>query len=62
MRHMMWILIALAAVAFVMAAVATLAGSSIMRVSAEGFSRASANLALIAIAVLLAPQHGRKSG
>jgi hypothetical protein len=61
MRHLMWILIVLSAVGFVMAVVGALLHMEIMRVTAEGYSRASANLALIAIAVLLAPEHGRRS-
>jgi hypothetical protein len=60
MRQMMWILIILAAVAFVLGGIGALMRSPIMGVTPEGFSRASTNLALIAIAVLLAPQHGRK--
>lgn len=60
MRQMMWILIILAAIAFVLAVVGALTSSAIVRVTPEGYSRASANLALIAIAVLLAPGHGRK--
>jgi hypothetical protein len=59
MRHLMWIVILLAAIAFVLAVVCALAGTQIVRVSAEGYSRASTNLALLAIAVLLAPVHGR---
>jgi hypothetical protein len=58
MRNLMWILIVLSAVAFVMAVVGALTHATILRVAPEGYSRASANLALIAIAVLLAPEHG----
>lgn len=61
MRHLMWILIVLSAVGFVMAMVSALTHSQILGVAAEGYSRASANLALIAIAVLLIPEHGRRS-
>jgi hypothetical protein len=60
MRNLMWILIVLSAVAFVMAVVGALAHTAVLRVAPEGYSRASANLALIAIAVLLAPEHGRR--
>jgi hypothetical protein len=58
MRNLMWILIVLSAVAFVLAVVGALTHVGILRVAPEGYSRASANLALIAIAVLLAPEHG----
>lgn len=60
MRQMMWILILLAAVSFVLGGIGVLVHSPIMGVTPEGFSRASTNLALIAIAVLLAPSRGRR--
>ena len=47
------VLIGVAAVAFVLAVIASLGGGKIMDVQAEAFSRASNNLALIAIALLL---------
>jgi len=50
-------LIGLAALAFLLAVVATLTGQNIVA-SAEAFSRASNNLALIAIALMLM---GKKS-
>jgi len=53
MRYLIWALIALAALGFVLAVVGVLLGS-LLGVSPEGFSRASTNLALIAIALLLA--------
>ena len=47
-------LIGLAAVAFVVAMVTLyIPGTSLMEVSPEGFSRASTNLALLSIALLL---------
>ncbi len=46
-------LMGLAAVAFVVAVVEVLITGSLMGVSAEGFSRASTNLALLAIALIL---------
>lgn len=61
MRRMMWILIILSAVGFVLAVAGSLAHVQILGVSAEGYSRACSNLALIAIAVLLAPELGRRS-
>jgi hypothetical protein len=52
-------LIALAALAFVLAVVTHFSGP-IVRTQGEAYSRASANLALIAIALILA--FGRSSG
>jgi len=46
-------LMGLAAVAFVVAVVEVLITGSLMGVPAEGFSRASTNLALLGIALLL---------
>ncbi len=46
-------LIGLAAVAFVVAVVEVVITGTLMGVSAEGFSRASTNLALLGIALLL---------
>jgi hypothetical protein len=60
MRQMMWILIIFAAIAFLIGGIAALMHSPIAGVTPRGYSRASANLALIAIAVLLAPQPGKK--
>jgi phage-related holin len=60
MRYLAWVLIALAAIAFILAVASALFHSAIVRVTAEGYSRASANLALIAIALLLVRRHGRK--
>lgn len=53
MRTLVWILVALGAVAFVLACAAALLGYPLFLVSAEGFSRASTNLVLIAIALKL---------
>ena len=44
-------LITLAIVAFILAVISVIIQRSIMGVSAEGFSRASSNLALIALAI-----------
>jgi hypothetical protein len=47
------VLIGLAALAFVLAVISNLTGDAVMPVRGEAFSRASNNLALIAIALLL---------
>lgn len=52
MRALAKVLIALAALAFVLAVVTAFAGR-LMQVQPEGFSRASTNLALLAIALVL---------
>lgn len=54
MRTLAWILIALSALGFAIAVVGALVGRSLMGVWPEGFSRGCTNLALIAIALLLA--------
>ena len=54
MRNLVWVLIGLSALGFVLAVVAVLLRTNILLVSAEGFSRACTNLALIAISLLLA--------
>ena len=56
MRNATLVLIALSAVGFVFAVVGALLGRSIMGIASEGFSRACTNLALIAIALLLASE------
>ena len=48
------VLIGLSALAFVAAVISSLSGVSIIGVTPEGFSRACSNLALIAIALLVA--------
>jgi ACR3 family arsenite efflux pump ArsB len=53
MANLPKVLIGLAALAFVLAVIVSLTGEPIMRTRAEAFSRASNNLALIAIALLL---------
>ena len=57
MKNIIWILIVLSALSFVLAMVCSIAGTniSIFRgiTSAEGYSNASTNLALIAIALHL---------
>jgi len=54
MRKVAWILIAGSALGFIFAVIDSLAGTRVLGVEPEGCSRASTNLALIAIALLLA--------
>jgi hypothetical protein len=60
MENVPKVLIGLAALAFLLAVIANLTGNPFI-VRAEGFSRASNNLALIAIALLLLDR-GRGAG
>jgi len=53
MQNLISVLIGLAALAFVLAVVAAIFNFGIIHVGAEGFSRASTNLALLAIALSL---------
>ena len=54
MRNISWILIVLSALSFVLAVVSSTVGPTFLGItSAEGFSYASTNLVLIAIALLL---------
>ncbi len=53
MRNVAWILIAGSAVGFIIAVIGSLAGGGVLGVGPEACSRASTNLALIAIALLL---------
>jgi len=53
MRSLVWVLIALSAVGFIMAVVEVFS-YGLFGVTAEGFSRGSSNLALLAIALMLA--------
>jgi hypothetical protein len=53
MRNLAKVLVGLAALAFVLAVVAAFTGR-LMHVHAEGYSRACSNLALLAIALLVA--------
>ena len=53
MRNLAKVLVGLAALAFVLAVVAAFSGR-LMHVHAEGYSRACSNLALLAIALLVA--------
>jgi hypothetical protein len=53
MKNIAKILIGIAAVAFVLAVVGSLAGGSLLNVAPEALSRASNNLALIAIGIAL---------
>ncbi len=54
MRILIWLVVGLAALSFLLAAISVLIGQSIVGIGAESFSRACTNLALIAIALLLA--------
>ncbi len=54
MRNMAWVLIAGSAVGFIFAVIGSLACTRVLGVGPEACSRASTNLALIAIALLLA--------
>ena len=58
MQNLVLPLIGLTALAFVLAVVVVLFSGPIMDVSAEGFSRACTNLALLAVAVSLASKGG----
>ena len=53
MRNTVLVIIGLGALGFVLAAIATLTSTTILRVSPLGFSRGCTNLALIAIALCL---------
>lgn len=59
MRTFMWVLIGLSALGFILAVISALFNISVWGVSAEGFSRACTNLALIAIAVHLVVKENR---
>ena len=63
MKNVAMGLVALSALGFILAAVAILTGTgSIAGVSAEGFSRACTNLALLAIAVNFVLPAGEEGG
>ena len=53
MRNVAWVLIVGSAMGFICAVIGSLACTSVLGVGPEGCSRASTNLALIAIALLL---------
>jgi len=53
MRNLVWILVALAAIAFIFAVVGSMTKFFLFNVSPEGFSRACNNVALLAIALAL---------
>ncbi len=53
MKNLIWLLIALSACCFVIAAIQSVWHFDFINVQPEGFSSASANLVLIAIALLL---------
>jgi len=55
-RNLVWVLIILSVVGFVGAVAGALTGRLFLGVQPEGYSRACTNLALIAIALLLAPE------
>ena len=55
-------LIGLAALAFILAVLGSLFDSSILGTAPEAYSRASANLALLAIAVSVCLKHGPTPG
>ncbi len=54
MKNLSMALIVLAAVSLLLAVILAIAGAGPLGISAEGFSRGSGNLALLAIALLLA--------
>ena len=58
MSHVPKALVALAGLAFVLAAVGSFMGQTIMGMGPEGFSRACTNLALLAMGVSLAWNSG----
>jgi hypothetical protein len=53
MRKLAWVLIVLSALTFILGAIGALVPMYFYLITPEGFSRASSNLALIAIALLL---------
>ena len=53
MRNVILVIIGLAALGFLLAAISTLSGTTILRVAPLGFSRGCTNLSLIAIALCL---------
>lgn len=54
MRNLSWVLIAVAAVAFVIAVVTALTTFPLLNVKPQGFSNACNNLALLSIALMMA--------
>jgi hypothetical protein len=56
-RSLVWILIVLSVVGFIGAVAGALLGRSFLGVQPVGYSRACTNLALIAIALVLVPEH-----
>jgi len=62
MRTLAKALTGLAALAFVLAVVGSLTGTWLMRTSPEAFSRASTNLALLAIALILVFEETSRAG
>ena len=53
MKAIAWALVGISGLAFLLAVVSVLIGQRVMGIPAESFSRASANMALIAIAMLV---------
>lgn len=54
MRNLVWVLIALSALGFILAVVGVFMGRPILGVGPEGMSRTCTNLAVLAIALMLA--------
>ena len=62
LRYLIWVLIGLSVLTFVFAVIATQVSDVFLRIKPAGFSNACTNLALIAIALLLASKKkGTKS-
>lgn len=53
-RNLVWVLIALSALGFILAVVGVFMGRPILGVGPEGMSRTCTNLAVLAIALMLA--------
>ena len=53
-RNLVWVLIVLSAVGFILAVVGVFMGRPLLRVGPEGMSRTCTNLALLAIALMMA--------
>ena len=61
MRTLIWVLIIISSLSFILAFISALGRVAFLGVQPEGFSNASANLALIAIALLLASKNMNRS-
>jgi len=53
-RNLVWVLIALSALGFILAVVGVFVGRPILGVAPEGMSRTCTNLAVLAIALMMA--------